>query len=103
MNLVLDTHALLWLLGGDENLSKIAKKEIQNPENTCFLSSVSLWEIAIKISIGKLNMKSDFKTLPQMIWENGIEMLPIEFNHYIEILSLPFHHKDWASPTPLTE
>ncbi len=94
MNLLLDTHALLWLLEGDENLSKIAKKEIQNPENTCFLSSVSLWEVAIKISIGKMKMKSDFKNLPQMIWENGIEMLPIEFNHYIEILTLPFHHKD---------
>ena len=94
MNLLLDTHALLWLLEGNDNLSKIAKKEIQNPENTSFVSSVSLWEIAIKISIGKLNMKSDFTTLPQMIWENGIEMLPIEFRHYAETLTLPFHHKD---------
>lgn len=48
MNLLLDTHTLIWFLEGDENLSANALSAIQNPANTCFVSSASLWEIAIK-------------------------------------------------------
>jgi PIN domain nuclease of toxin-antitoxin system len=94
MNLLLDTHALLWLLEGEESLSDNARNAIQNPENTCFLSTVSLWEIAIKISIGKLTMKTNFDKLPEMLYENGIELLDINFKHYLELLNIPFYHKD---------
>ena len=94
MNLLLDTHTLIWLLEGDENLSKSAIAAIQNPANTCFVSSASLWEIAIKISISKLEMKIPFHELSHLIWENGIEILPTEFEHFLKVSSLPFYHKD---------
>ena len=94
MNLLLDTHTLIWLLEGDENLSKSAIAAIQNSANTCFVSSASLWEIAIKMSISKLEMKIPFPELSHLIWENGIEILPTEFEHFLKVSSLPFHHKD---------
>jgi PIN domain nuclease of toxin-antitoxin system len=94
MNLLLDTHALIWFLEGDTQLSSTAKSEISNPDNTCFISQATLWEIAIKLSIGKLEMKNSYQDLPKLIWENGIEILTIEFEHFEYIINLPFHHKD---------
>jgi PIN domain nuclease of toxin-antitoxin system len=94
MNLLLDTHSLIWLLEGDEKLSPIALQAIQSPLNTPFISSASLWEIAIKISIEKLSMESSYEDLTTLIWENGIEILPLDFEHYVEVIGLPFHHKD---------
>jgi PIN domain nuclease of toxin-antitoxin system len=94
MNLLLDTHALIWFLEGDTQLSSTAKSEISNPDNTCFISQATLWEIAIKLSIGKLEMKNSYQNLPKLIWENGIEILTIEFEHFEYIINLPFHHKD---------
>ena len=94
MNLLLDTHTLIWLLEGDENLSPNALSAIQNPENTCFVSSASLWEMAIKVSINKLSMNVSYHELPRLIWENGIEILPTEFEHFLKVSNLPFHHKD---------
>ena len=94
MNILLDTHALIWFLEGDSQLSNPAKTAIANPENTCFLSQASMWEIAIKISIGKLEMKNSYQNLPKLLWQNGIEILPFEFEHFEYILTLPFYHKD---------
>ena len=94
MNYLLDTHTLIWLLEGNENLSKEARTVIEDSQNLCFISSASLWEMAIKVSISKLEMKIPYKDLAILIWENGIEILPIEFEHYLELLHLPFHHKD---------
>ena len=94
MNILLDTHALIWFLEGDSQLSETAKTAIINSENTCFLSQASMWEIAIKISIGKLEMKNSYQNLPKLLWQNGIEILPFEFEHFEYILTLPFHHKD---------
>ena len=94
MNLLLDTHTLIWLLEGDEKLSLNALTAIQNPTNTCYVSSASLWEISIKISISKLEMAIPFHELSRLIWENGIEILPTEFEHFLKVSTLPFHHKD---------
>ena len=94
MNILLDTHALIWFLEGDSQLSNSAKTAITNPANTCFLSQASMWEIAIKISIKKLEMKNSYQNLPKLLWQNGIEILPFEFEHFEYILTLPFHHKD---------
>jgi PIN domain nuclease of toxin-antitoxin system len=94
MNLLLDTHALIWFLEGDSQLSNIAKSKISNPDNTCFISQATLWEMAIKLSIGKLEMKESYQDLPKLMWENGIEILTIEFEHFEYIITLPFHHKD---------
>lgn len=55
MNLLLDTHVIIWLFNGSSNLSAVARAEIENPLNSNFVSVVSFWEIAIKVSIGKLD------------------------------------------------
>ena len=94
MNLLLDTHTLIWLLEGDNQLSKKAIEVIENPENSSFISSATLWEMAIKISIGKLTMSISSQELPKLIWENGIEILPLEVEHYLKVSCLPFHHND---------
>ena len=94
MNLLLDTHTLIWLLEGDERMSSNAKSTIQNPENDNHISMVSFWEMAIKISIGKLKMKAPFDGLHIWVSENGIEVIPINFEHTRIVKQLTFHHKD---------
>ena len=60
MNYLLDSHALIWFLNGDKDLSSKARKAIESPGAINFISIVSLWEIAIKISLGRLNLKTPF-------------------------------------------
>nr|WP_157429303.1 PIN domain-containing protein [Aequorivita sublithincola] len=56
MNYLIDTHILLWYIVGDKRIDKKIQSKIEDPLNTMFLSNVSLWEIAIKVSIGKLKL-----------------------------------------------
>lgn len=92
--LLLDTHAFIWLFEGSSNLSNEAKEEIENPENARFVSVVSFWEIAIKISIGKLEMDLSMEDLQRLTLENGIDILQLEVEHTFLLRTLPFHHKD---------
>ena len=95
MNLLLDTHAFLWFIAGDSNLSKDARSAIEDENNTCYLSVASLWEIAIKVSLGKLELTEPFETLiPEQLAENGIELLDISVEQTALVASLPFHHRD---------
>jgi len=94
VNLLLDTHALIWLLEGDERLSRTARSAIENPENTNYASIATFWEIAIKTSIGKLETKTPLTNLKHILLENGIERLPIMFEHTVLVGELPFYHKD---------
>jgi PIN domain nuclease of toxin-antitoxin system len=94
MNLLLDTHTFIWFLEGSDRLSINALEAIESEENTSFISIATLWEIAVKVSIGKLEMQVSFDELNTLAWENGIEILPIQFAHTKKISQLPFHHKD---------
>ncbi|HAN78346.1 MAG TPA: PIN domain nuclease [Bacteroidales bacterium] len=94
MNILLDTHTLIWFLEGSDNLSQIALQLIEDDKNTCHVSIVSIWEIAIKVSLKKMEMKIPFEKLSLLIWENGFQILPIEFSHTLKLISLPFHHND---------
>lgn len=94
MNLLLDTHALIWFLEGDDSLSSAAKERIENPENTNFVSVATFWEIAIKVSLNKLTMQMALHDFKQTIWENGLEVLPISIEHALFVSQLPFHHRD---------
>ena len=95
MNLLLDTHAFLWFTAGNSALSKPARSVIEDENNDLYLSSASLWEIAIKISIGKFELGEPFETLiPQQLAENEIELLNISVAHTAMVASLPFHHRD---------
>jgi PIN domain nuclease of toxin-antitoxin system len=95
VNLLLDTHALLWFLGGDSRLSTSARAAIENLENTRLFSVASAWEIAIKTSLGKLSLTGPFHELiPVQLRANGIQLLPISPDHLNGLLTLPFHHRD---------
>jgi len=94
MNLQLDTHTLIWFLEGDANLSAAAKEQIENCANTSFVSLATFWEIAIKVSLKKLEMKTPLQHLKQLIWENGLEVLPITIENTLFVSQLPFYHRD---------
>jgi PIN domain nuclease of toxin-antitoxin system len=94
MNLLLDTHTLIWFLEGDTTLSTDAKNLIENPANTNFVSVATFWEMAIKVSLKKLEMQISIQNLKKLLWENGIEVLPITIENTLFVSQLPFHHKD---------
>jgi len=94
MEYLLNTHSFLWFINGDEQLSEKAKIAIQDPDATKYVSIVSFWEIAIKISLGKIKLDMAYQDLQQHISANGFEILPITFEHTTELTTLDFHHRD---------
>ena len=94
MQILLDTHAFIWFISGDDTLSPKVIKAIKDVNNKCYLSIASIWEIAIKKSIKKLELKSDFNKIIDFLADNEIEILPITFEHLQKLLQLDFHHRD---------
>lgn len=95
MKLLLDTHTVLWFLGGSERLSARARAVIDDPANTRFFSVAGAWEIAIKVSLGKLSLTAPFAELiPRQLHSNAIELLAIQPAHMAAVIGLPFHHRD---------
>jgi len=94
VRLLLDTHALLWFISGNSRLSPAARSAIEDGNNDVYISAASLWEIAIKVSIGKIELSEPFEVLiPQQLAENEIELLDISVEHTILVTSMPFHHR----------
>jgi PIN domain nuclease of toxin-antitoxin system len=91
MNLLLDTHVLLWWLSDDQRLGERARGLIADPENTVYLSAVVLWEIRIKEAIGKLDLPADFRTA---VDSQGFTELPLTLDHTDALAELPLHHGD---------
>ncbi len=95
MTLLLDTHAFLWFITADSRLNADAKSAIENPSNTRLLSIASLWEMAIKHSLGKLQLSSPLEAFMQKhLTVNSIDLFPIDQKHIFALASLPFHHRD---------
>jgi PIN domain nuclease of toxin-antitoxin system len=94
MRYLLDTHTLLWFLQDDPQLPEKVGNEITNIENSCYVSIASLWEIAIKINLGKLNIKFPFVKFASYLADNDIEVLQIGFDHLIQVATLDLHHRD---------
>ncbi len=95
MKYLLDTHSLIWFLTGDAQLSNRARQLIEAEENELLVSVASLWEMAIKFSIGKLDLGQPFETLfPQQLENNSIEILSIAVEHLHTVCKLPFYHRD---------
>jgi PIN domain nuclease of toxin-antitoxin system len=95
VNLLLDTHTFLWFIGGSDRLSAAARTLVEEPTNQPYLSVASLWEMAIKLSIGKLTLARPFEDLiPEQMQLNGVQLLNIELAHIIPVTNLPFHHRD---------
>ena len=91
MRLLLDTHVLIWAIKDDKKLSRKAKSIILNSDET-YISSASIWEIGIKINIGKLTL--DLSQLLDAINKSGFIELPISIEHTIQASQLPSIHND---------
>lgn len=95
MRTLVDTQAFLWLITGSARLSETARKIFLNPDNSLFISAASLWEICIKISLGRLSLRSGWlKIIQDEMKRNAVHWLPIEIMHCAELTKLPFHHRD---------
>lgn len=94
MEYLLDTHTFLWFINGDDQLSEKAKNVIMKPEAVKYVSIATLWEIAIKVNIGKLSLDIGYADLRQQIIGNGFEILPITFEHAAALIALELYHRD---------
>ena len=95
MKLLLDTHAFLWWITNDSRLSARVYKALQSQKNEIFLSAVSGWEIAIKASLGRLDLpKNPAKFILEQIRLNAIQTLPVHITHALHVSTLPNLHKD---------
>lgn len=95
MQYLIDTHVLLWLTNNDNRLSAKVKKIFLDDKNIILISQASIWEMAIKISLEKLDLKESIKDFVQTkIIGNGIKILQISTKHFYVIEDLPFHHRD---------
>jgi PIN domain nuclease of toxin-antitoxin system len=94
MNLLLDTHALIWFFNGDSLLSEKAKQSIVELQHRKFVSIVSVWEFAIKISLNKLIFDGKTQGFLDLIDNNGFELLNIDKKHILELEKLSFIHRD---------
>ncbi len=92
MRLLLDTHAFLWWLSDDPKLSETARDAIRDPNSIVHVSSASIWEIAIKAKLGRLDVKDS--NLAGEIEANGFAELPIRARHAQSAGALPRHHDD---------
>ncbi len=95
MRLLLDTHSLLWYHFGDSKLSTVARAAIETPGAEILVSLATYWEIAIKVSNGKLGLSVTYLDfIRQAVTDNNFVPLSIEANHIAAVVGLPFHHRD---------
>jgi PIN domain nuclease of toxin-antitoxin system len=95
MKLLLDTHALLWMFAQPDRLGTRAANALADAHNALCLSAGSLWEISIKIGIGKLDLGENWtRRFSKRLTEAGIAILPIELDHCARVSTLPHHHRD---------
>ena len=92
MRILLDTHALLWWLEGNPRIERPAQDLIIDPANDILVSIVSLWEIVVKVRVGKL--AADLRDIVAAINAQGFETLEIRPEHLEELVRLPMHHRD---------
>src|SRR5579872_3955261 len=94
MRTLLDTHVFLWGISGDGRISEHARDIFVGPSNL-FISMASIWEILIKVQVGKLHLPRPAGSyIISKLAENRIETLPINLNHLLEFERLPMHHRD---------
>lgn len=95
MRLLLDTHALLWFAEDDPQMPDAIKDLIEDEQHEKYVSIASVWELAIKVGLGKLTLSQPLEIyIPDVLNRNGFQLLPISLPHALHISKLPFHHKD---------
>jgi PIN domain nuclease of toxin-antitoxin system len=93
VTLLLDTHAFLWWTQKDPRLTSVASRAIARSD--CYVSIASCWEIAIKVSIGRLRFDRPVRQfLTDQLRATGFSLLGVEFRHVMRVAELPFHHRD---------
>jgi PIN domain nuclease of toxin-antitoxin system len=90
---LLDAHTFIWLTENDASLPNDLKIRIDTAD-LVYVSIASLWEIAIKLRIGKLSLQQSYETIGSAIDTSDILMLPISFADTVQIRNLPLHHRD---------
>lgn len=93
MRVLLDTHLFLWSIKNDRRLPKEAKSKILNASDV-YISSASIWEICIKMKLGKLEVAGGITDVVEAIAHSGFCQLPITAAHAAAVFSLPDHHRD---------
>lgn len=95
MRVLVDTHAFLWFLAEDPRLSGKAGSVMEDRGTTVVLSVASLWEIGIKVSIGKLELGRSFESfIEEFVLKGLVEIVGIEIRHIKRLVGLPMHHRD---------
>lgn len=94
MRLLLDTHTLLWYVSGQRELGSDAQDAIRDATNKAMVSMASFWEIAIKQSLGKLELHPNVDALVAKCEYAKIDLLPISVTHVKRLVTLPHHHRD---------
>jgi len=94
LNLLLDTHVALWAITDNPKLPKPVRDMIQSPRATVWISTASVWEIAIKFALGRGDMPVSSQDAVHYFRESGYRLLSIEAEHAIAVENLPNHHQD---------
>ena len=94
MNLLIDTHVLLWWLSAPERITQRAANSLHTPENRVYVSAAVAWEIAIKSNLGKLQAEKVLSDLPRILFDRGFLRLAISVDHALRAGVLPRHHND---------
>lgn len=95
MRFLIDTNAFLWFVEGSNRLSEAARDHIEDTRNDLSMSIATLWEMAIKISLGKLEISLPLdQFIRKQLELSGIALLPVNEHHAYAIAGLPLHHRD---------
>ena len=94
MNLLIDSHVLLWWWNEQSKLSPVAAQEILSPENRIYVSAAVAWELAIKVNLGKLRARHVVSDLTRLLSEEGFHRLAISTDHAVRAGMLPRYHRD---------
>lgn len=94
MKFLLDTHTLIWFFQGNDRLSPVAREWIEKETSTCFVSIVTLWEIIIKSSLGKLPLNGSVSDIEKYCHQMDMIILPIQVAHLEQLQTLELHHRD---------
>ena len=94
MVFLLDTHILLWALDAPQRLPEAVVAQIESPESQVYFSAASIWEIAIKTTLGKIDFHYPPEAIAQAARETGFAELPVNSAHGAKVAHLPLHHRD---------
>ena len=94
MNVLIDSHVVLWWFSRSRQLSRPARAVLEDPQTRVYVSAAAAWELAIKVNLGKLAARNLVEDLPQLLFEEGFRRLAISMDHALRAGMLPRHHND---------